>query len=61
MDILIYIKRLVLARKIVITYKAADEMEVEGITEDDMIESILSRFPNQQNSQIRQPFPCFLP
>ena len=42
MDILIFIKRLVIAHKIIITYKAAGEMDLDGITEDDVIASILN-------------------
>lgn len=41
MDILIKIKRLAMARRIVLTRKAEDEMYCDGLSEDDVIESIV--------------------
>lgn len=42
MDILTRIKRLALARRIVLTRKAGAEMHADGLSEDDVIESIVS-------------------
>jgi hypothetical protein len=42
MDILIKIKRLALARRIILTRKAEDEMYADGLSEDEVIESIVS-------------------
>ncbi len=41
-DILSRIKRLAIARRIVITRKAEDEMYLDGLTEDEVIESIVN-------------------
>lgn len=42
MDILSKIKRLALSRRIVFTCKAQDEMYLDGLTEDEVVESIVS-------------------
>jgi hypothetical protein len=41
-DVLSRIKRLVLARRIVLTRKAEDEMYADNLTEDEVIESIVT-------------------
>ena len=41
MDVLSKIKRLALARRIVLTRKAEDEMYADNLTEDEVIESIV--------------------
>ena len=40
-DVLLKIKRLAMARRIVLTRKAEDEMDADGLSEDDVIESIV--------------------
>lgn len=42
MDVLLAIKRLVFRRNIVFTRKAEAEMEVDGLTKDDVVESIVT-------------------
>jgi len=42
MDLLSRIKRLALARRIVLTRKAEEEMEADDLTENDVIESIVN-------------------
>lgn len=42
MDILSRIKRLAIARKIVMTRKAEEEMNLDELTEDEVIESIVN-------------------
>jgi len=41
MDLLSRIKRLAIARRIVFTRKAEDEMALDGLTEDEVIEAIV--------------------
>ena len=41
-DVLLTIKRLAMARRIVLTRKAEDEMDADGLSEDEVIESIVN-------------------
>jgi hypothetical protein len=58
MDILIRIKRLVLARRIVITHKAQLEMEIDDLSEEDVIEAIINARRIDKVIRSDSPFPA---
>jgi len=41
MDVLIYIKRLMMAEKYILTQKAADELAADGLSEQELVEAVV--------------------
>jgi hypothetical protein len=56
MDVLIRIKRLVLARRIVITHKAQLEMEADDLSEEDVVEAIVNAHRINKVLRSRSPY-----